>query len=279
MLDNILPIAISILLALGMIAGAFGALLGLGGSVILVPILTLLGIPVGRAAAIGLICVITTSCSASAVYLREGWTDIRVGLPLQLSTVFGALTGAWVAPYLPADLFKFIFGAFLVYAAVLLWRRSLVATEAATDVAHEETPGDGSLQDYTVQNRGLGAAVCYAAGNVSGLLGIGGGPIQVPLMHVTMGLPMKAATATSSFMMGMTATAGALLYYARGDLLVAIAAPLALGVFLGAQAGSRIARHLHSRTLQRLLIIVLVTLAAGLLLDALDISFFVSEGP
>lgn len=254
----ILPVALVVLVTLGLVAGTFGALLGLGGSILLVPVLTLMGIPTGTAAAIGLVCVVATSSSASSVYLERGWADVRVGLPLQLATVLGALSGAWVAPLLPAALFKLLFASFLFYAAWLLWRRPETTSEDP----------EGVITTYQARNRGLGAGVCYLAGNVSGILGIGGGPVQVPLMHLGMGLPMKVSTATSNFMMGMTATAAALLYYQRGQMVVGFTAPLALGVFLGAQIGSRLARRVHSRILQRLLIAVLVVLAAGLLWNA-----------
>ncbi len=265
----ILPVALVVLVSLGLVAGTFGALLGLGGSILLVPVLTLMGIPAGTAAAIGLVCVVATSSSASSVYLERGWADVRVGLPLQLATVLGALSGAWVAPLLPAALFKLLFASFLLYAAWLLWRRSEAATESP----------EGAITGYQARNRGLGAGVCYVAGNVSGILGIGGGPVQVPLMHLGMGLPMKVSTATSSFMMGMTATAAALLYYQRGQMIVAMTAPLALGVFLGAQIGSRLAPRIHSRSLKRLLLSVLVVLAAGLLWNAVGLMQSPAGGP
>lgn len=261
------------LILLGVFAGTFGALLGLGGSIILVPILTLLGGSMGispvKAAAIGLVCVVATSCSASSVYLKRGWANVRVGLPLQLATVLGAITGAWIAPFLPETLFHLLFAGILLYAAGVLWTRAGQA---------EEESGE-TIPDYEVRHQSAGAAVSYVTGNVAGLLGIGGGPIQVPLMHLVMGLPMKAATATSSFIMGMTATAAALLYYARGEILVALAAPLALGVFLGAQLGSRLAPRLKSRTLRRLMTLVLVVLAAGLLYSVLGTFLSSPEAP
>ena len=246
---------ILILTVLGVVAGTLGSLLGLGGSLILVPILTVMGFPIAEAVAAGLICIIATSVSASSVYLKAGWADIRVAQPLQIATVLGGTTGAWFAPMLPAAAVKLFFAGFLIYGAWLLWNKPAPGTE---------DPGP-DIPGYTPRNHALGAAACYGVGNVSGVLGIGGGPILVPLMHLGMGLPMKAATATSAFLMGVTATAAGLLYYMRGDLVPALTAPLALGVLIGAQIGSRLARRFRSRTLQRIFVVILLALA-GLLI-------------
>jgi uncharacterized membrane protein YfcA len=253
---------ILLLIALGVIAGTFGALLGLGGGVILVPVLVLMGFPIQTSVAAGLMCVIATSSAAASVYVRRRWVDIRLSLLLELGTVAGAVTGALVVTLLAAAFLKGLFGVFLLYGAALMWRRPPKAEEEVTDV----------VPDYQVRNHPLGVGVCYLAGNVSGLLGIGGGPIQVPLMYLGMGVPLKVAAANSNFIMGVTAAAGALLYYGRGDLVVALTAPLVLGVLVGAQLGSRLARRVRSRVVQLLLILVLVFLALLMLVEAFGFS-------
>ncbi|MFQ5694670.1 MAG: sulfite exporter TauE/SafE family protein [Terriglobia bacterium] len=253
-----LPPAIVIgLFLVGLFAGTFGALAGLGGGVIIVPVLILaFGLPIETAVGISLVCVIATSSSAASVYVERRWTNLRLGMVLELTTTLGAVTGAAVITLLPDSLLKGLFGAFVLYASVMMLRQ-----RTTTDVT-DEPPS------YTVRNHRLGLAVSYVAGGASGLLGIGGGPIQVPLMNVFMGLPLKVAAATSAFMMGVNATAGALLYYARGDIIIAVAAPLALGVFTGSQLGSRLAPRIHSRWIRWLLVLVLFYLAALMLGEA-----------
>jgi hypothetical protein len=177
---------------------------------------------------------------------------------LELGTVAGAITGALVVTLLSATAVKVVFGIFLLGAAVLMWRRPPREAEEVAD----------TVPDYRARNYPLGLGVCTLAGSVSGLLGIGGGPVQVPLMYLGMGVPLKIAAATSNFIMGVTAAAGALLYYGRGDVVVAVTAPLVLGVFLGAQLGSRLAPRVHSRWVHGLLILVLLGLAALLFAEA-----------
>lgn len=254
-----LALIVFFLIGLGLIAGAFGALLGLGGSVLLVPVLTLLGFfPIRTAIGAGLLCVIATSASAAGVYVQRRWVDVRLGMVLEVGTVVGAISGALLVTLLPDSLLKGLFGAFLLGAAGLLWRRSPRETEEVGQ----------TVPDYQVRNYPLGLGVSYVTGSVSGLLGIGGGPIQVPLMYLGMGVPLKIAAATSNFIMGVTATAGALLYYGRGDVVVSLTAPLVLGVFLGAQLGSRLARRVRSQVVQVMLILVLVGLALLMLGEA-----------
>jgi hypothetical protein len=207
-------------------------------------------------------CVIATSSAAASIYVHRRWVDIRLSLLLELGTVAGAVSGALVVTLLPSALLKGLFGVFLLYGAALMWRRPPRAEEEVV----EEVP------DYQVRNHPLGVGVCYLAGNVSGLLGIGGGPIQVPLMYLGMGVPLKVAAANSNFMMGVTAAAGALLYYGRGEILLALTAPLVLGVLLGARLGSRLAKRVRSRVVHTLLILVLVFLAFLMLGEAFGVS-------
>lgn len=250
------------LVLLGLIAGAYGALVGLGGGIILVPVLSIwFGLPMMSAVGISLVCVIATSSGAAAVYVQRHLTDLRLGMVLELATVLGAITGTWLVTLLPESFLKGLFGAFLVYAAVMMLRQPReVVNESATEFPR-----------YEVRNHPLGLAVSYLAGSVSGMLGIGGGPIKVPLMYLFMGVPLKVAAATSNFMIGVTAAASALLYYQRGNIVIAVAAPLAVGVFAGALLGSQLSPRLRSGWIRWLLLPVLFYLAALMLGEAFNL--------
>jgi uncharacterized membrane protein YfcA len=251
-----------VLVVLGLVAGSFGAVVGLGGGVIIVPVLTLLfDMPMQTAVGTSLICIIATSSAAAAVYVQRELANIRLGMVLELGTVVGAISGAVAAARLGQAPLQILFAAFLLYATVLLWRRP-----APPDLA------TGSVPDYEVRRYPLGIGVSYVAGTVSGLLGIGGGPIKVPLMYLAMGVPLKAATATSNFMIGVTAAASAFLYYHRGHVIPALTAPLALGVFVGSLTGARLLPRLRSRWVQGLLMVVLVVLAVQMLRRGLGLA-------
>ncbi len=255
---------ILLLILLGLFAGAWGALVGLGGGIILVPVLSLwFGLPIKTAVGISLVCVIATSSAAAAVYVQRHWTDLRLGMVLELATVLGAITGAMVVTLLSDRIVKGLFGGFLVYAAVMMLRQRAESSEEK----------NGSLPAYEVRNYPLGLAVSYLAGSASGMLGIGGGPIKVPMMYLFMGVPLRVAAATSNFMIGVTASASAFLYYARGDMVVPVAAPLAVGVFAGALAGSKLSPRLRSRWIRWLLMPVLVYLALLMLSEAFHLPF------
>ena len=244
---------IVLLVLLGFFAGAYGALVGLGGGIILVPVLSIwLGLPIKTAVGISLVCVIATSTGAAAVYVQRHLTDLRLGVVLELATVLGAITGAAIVTFLPDRLIKGLFAAFLAYAAVMMLRQKPGA----------ESGESQTVPAYEARNYPLGLGVSYVAGSVSGILGIGGGPIKVPMMYLLMGVPIKVAAATSNFMIGVTAAASAFLYYGRGDIVVAVAAPLASGVFAGALVGSRLSARLRSRWIRWLLLPVLFYLAA-----------------
>ncbi len=246
-----------LLLLLGLVAGTFGALVGLGGGIILVPVLSLwLGLPITVAVGVSLVCVIATSSGAAAIYVQQRLTDMRLGMLLELASSAGAVTGALIVPYLSPALIKGLFGVFLLYSAFLMVRNRTAEPERA------------DLLNYQPRNYPLGLGVSYAAGNVSAILGIGGGPIKVPLMNVFMGVPLRVAAATSNFLMGVTAAASAILYYSRGDVYVAVAAPLSVGVFAGAFLGSWLAKRIHSRWIRFVLVAVLLYLSALMLGEA-----------
>ena len=228
------------LICLGMIAGAAGSLTGVGGGLIITPVLTLgFGVPIHQAIATSLCCVIATSSGAAASYIEQHLSDIRLGMTLELATTVGAISGSLVAAILSRDALAILFALLLTYAGATMVRRSLVA----------ETVKSGSAEPYQVKRLPLGLCCSGAAGVISGMLGVGGGVIKVPIMYLVMGVPFKVATATSNFMIGVTAAASAFIYYARGDVRPLVTAPTAVGVFLGAALGARLLRRTPSRWL------------------------------
>lgn len=265
----------------GAAAGAFGSLLGLGGGVLIVPLLTLgFGLPVREAVGVSLICVIMTSSAAAGVYLERHVANLRLGMTLELFTATGAFVGGSIAFLLDERLLSLLFGMLLLYVAATMARagRTEASLEtldtpaaaeldalpepAATQTALDRFSGDG----YRVRNLGRGVVGATGAGVVSALLGIGGGIIKVPLMHLSMGVPLRVATATSNMMIGITAAASAVIYVIRGGIDPYVAGPTAIGVFLGATAGSRLAHRVDLRYLRLLFVVVLVYTAIQMLL-------------
>jgi len=255
-------------------AGGFGALVGIGGGLIIVPVLTLLlDVPIKTAIAASLIGVIATSMSATAHYLDAGLADRRLGLVLLVATAAGGVTGGLIGGYLDPRILAAIFGTLLILVALqmLRQRRSTHAPvppdpEAAGFTSSYVEPTDGSEVSYRVHRLPLGTAASFVAGNVSGLLGVGGGVINVPTMNVAMGVPIRVATSTSTYMLGPTAAASAILYFAAGALDPLLAGPVALGVFIGARAGARLQARVSQGTLQLAFIGVALVFAAQMFL-------------
>ncbi len=255
-----------LLLALsGLLAGAFGALLGLGGGILIVPILTLgFDMPLTAAVGTSLICVIATSTGGAAVNVRAGRADVRLGILLGAGTVVGALTGGVVAGLLPERIIAALFALLLVYTAITMGRG---ARHGRSEAAQLELSGLAAAPDGAIEpayrTRRLPAAVVgsFLAGNVSGLLGVGGGIVTVPLLHLLMEAPMRVAVATSNFMIGMTAAAGAYAYLFRGDVDATVAAPVVLGVAAGAALGARLSARLRQGWLIGLFVIVVLYVA------------------
>ncbi len=265
-------------------AGIFGALLGLGGGVILVPILTiLLGIDIHYAIGASIVSVIATSSGAAAAYLRDGITNIRVGMFLEVATTVGAMTGAFVAGLVGGPALFLIFGVVLLYSAYAMLRRR--DAELPTNVEMGSLAAllnlGGSYYDlaltrevkYNVRGARYGLPLMFVAGAVSGLLGIGSGVLKVPAMDLAMKLPMKVSTATSNFMIGVTAAASAGVYFIRGDINPFIAAPVAMGVLIGATVGTRIMMRVHSTLLRRIFILLLIVISLQMLARGLGLVF------
>jgi hypothetical protein len=259
-----------LLLILGFLAGLLGALTGIGGGVLLTPILALdFGIAIRQAIGTSLVAVITTSAASSSVHLQRHTTDIRLGMTLELATALGAAVMAYLVGYFNRSALEGLFAAFLLYSSFIILRKRGKATPD-----EDTTPalnGDVVIPPYEPQRYPLGLGASLIAGALSGLLGIGGGPIKVPVMFIFMNVPLMVATATSNFMIGVTAAASAIVYYRRGDIQAQIAAPLAVGVFLGSLLGARLAPRVHTRVVMYLLVAVMLYLAGHLVFHLLEV--------
>jgi len=261
---EVCPLVVTILLVvLGFFAGMLGALTGIGGGVLLTPILALyFGIPIREAIGTSLVAIITTSAASSSVHLQRHTTDIRLGMTLELATAFGAAVTAYLVGYFNRNALEGLFAGFLLYSSVIvLTRGGKVKPEEESALGAN---GETVIPPYEPQNYPLGLSASLVAGSLSGLLGIGGGPIKVPVMYIFMDVPLMVATATSNFMIGVTAAASAIVYYRRGDILVQYAAPLAVGVFLGSILGARMAPRIHTKYVVYLLVGIMLYLAGHL---------------
>jgi uncharacterized membrane protein YfcA len=232
----------------GMSAGLLGSILGLGGGVVMVPVMTiLLGVPAHVAVAASLIGVVATSVSSSAGYMKRRLPLVRIGLHLELTTLIGAVAGSIAAGYLADDVIGALFSLLLFYTAWTMWRGRKIRDAADDPDSVVATP--------------LALAGSGAAGCISGVLGVGGGVMKVPVLNVLLGAPIHRSTSTSTFMMGLTAVAGSVAYYLRGELLIELAAPLVLGVLIGGRLGPRIAVRIDALGIKRTFAIVLVVVA------------------
>lgn len=263
-------------------AGLFGSLLGLGGGVLIVPLLTLgFGLPLREAVGVSLVSVIVTSSASAAVFLERHAANLRLGMTLELFTALGAIVGGVLAFILDERELAGLFAALLVYVAVSMLRREDPDAGAEPSNAGKPVPTDAppdradrvldrlSGPGYRTRHLGAGIAGSLGAGVISALLGIGGGIVKVPLMHLVMGVPLRAATATSNLMIGITASASAIIYLFRGGLDPYVAGPTAVGVFLGASVGSRVAHRVDVRLLRFLFTAVLLYTAYQMLTKAL----------
>lgn len=265
------------ILFLSIVAGGLGALLGLGGGIIIIPGLTLLiGLPIRYAIGASIISVIATSSGAAAAYVRGGISNLRIAIALESAATVGALSGAFVAGHVSPRWLYWCFGALLLYSAVALLGR--LTLEQPVDVPHDPLAArlrfSGAYYDaalgrsvrYAATGVVPGGLAMYLAGLFSGLLGIGSGLFKVLALDVIMRLPLKVSTATSNFMIGVTAAASAGVYFARGDVHPLIAAPVALGVLGGAWAGTRVMSRLRSATIRRLFIPVILLTAIEMII-------------
>lgn len=253
-----------------MLAGCLGALTGLGGGVVLTPVLTLaLGVDLRYAIGASLIAAIATSSGAAIAYVREGYTNMRVGMFLEVATTFGAVTGALIAAKTPINALAIIFGIVMLISAYLTNRPHRSPTEylpvnpLAVQLkldSHYPTP-EGE-QPYHVQNVSGGFALMLIAGMISGLLGIGSGSLKVLAMDQAMQLPFKVSTTTSNFMIGVTAAASAGVYFSKGYVDPGLCMPVLLGVLGGSWIGAKLLVGAKTSLLR--LIFSLIILAIGI---------------
>jgi Predicted permeases len=261
------------------IAGLIGSLTGLGGGVIVIPLLTLgFGVDMRYAIGAALVTSIATSSGAAAAYIKEGITNVRIGMFLEIATTTGAVIGAIVAMHLDKMYIALIFGAVLIFSAV----RSISKKDEIIDYA---APGDklgaklklngsypikdGKVQNYNVHNVAGGYSLMTLAGILSGLLGIGSGALKVLAMDTAMKIPFKVSTTTSNFMVGVTAAASAVVYLQRGYIDPGLAMPIVVGVLVGAFFGSKILPKANVKKLRLLFSIVIFFLAISMIYNGL----------
>jgi uncharacterized membrane protein YfcA len=268
-------------------ASALGGMLGMASGVFIVPILTIFGgLGIRTAIPASIVSVIACSCGSAAPFLRERFTNIRLAVVLETATTLGALTGVLLLGAVPVPVLYFLFAVIMaVSAQQMLARRREPAGAAATAGGdpwattlglHSSYPDrtSGTAKPYLVRRLRLGMLLMYGAGLISALLGIGSGVLKIPAMDTALRLPLKVSSATSSFMIGVTAAASAGAYFVRGDIVPAIAGPVALGSVLGAVAGARILMVVSSEKLRVLLVVVLSVLAVQMLLSAFGVHVF-----
>lgn len=261
-------------IATGGATGLLGAMLGLGGGVFLVPLLTLaFGLPFRAAVAASLISVIATTSASSAVNIDRGLINMRLGMALEVATTIGGLGGGLAAALLtPAQLFA-IFGVTLAVMGIVMMSRS-GRRNVIADLSVDPGRLGGRIQEgeqtfvYRVKRLPFALAASLVAGAISGLLGLGGGIIKVPVMNAFCGIPIRVAAATSAFMIGVTAAASVFVYYARGDMVLPLCAAVALGALPGSILGAHLSHRVDVRALKILLAVVLVAVGARMALEA-----------
>jgi uncharacterized protein len=258
-------------------AGALGALLGLGGGIIVVPVLSLLfGVNFHYAIGASIVSVIATSSGAAATYVRDRITNLRLGMFLEIATTTGAVTGALLAGLLPGRILSVVFGLILLHAAWIMYRsrqedvpEGVVGSRLATRLRLHGSyvdPALGRRVHYQITGVPQGFSMMWLAGLISGLLGIGSGVFKVIAMDIMMRAPIKVSTTTSNFMIGVTAAASAGIYFVRGDINPFIAAPVALGILAGTVIGTHYLLRLRGRAVRGIFLVILIVIAIQMIL-------------
>jgi uncharacterized protein len=273
---TVTPLLAAITITMGAVSGVLGAVLGIGGGVFLVPFLVLIvGLPFKSAAAVSLAAVIATSSTVTAAKAGRHLMNLRLGMVLEVATAAGGLAGGLTALMLSPSTLQLLFAVTAVAVAWAVIRRQppeeLPPDASAAGVLggeyHDEATG--RTVTYSVKRLPAGLAASFLAGNLSTLLGVGGGIIKVPVLVTWCGIPMRVAAATSAFMIGVTATSGAVIYYGHGDLIPSLAAAAIVGTQVGSAAGLRLAVRAKARGMRRLLAGVLAVVAVLMVLRAL----------
>lgn len=272
----------TVVVALGsLLAGFLGSLTGLGGGIVIVPLLTLaFGVDIRYAIGASLVSVIATSSGAAAAYVREGYSNIRIGMFLEIATTLGALFGATVAAKLSTAVIAVIFGLVLIYSAYL---SSQPKAEVVSDAPPDRLvtllrmggsyPTPGGLQAYHAHAIPTGFSLMFVAGMLSGLLGIGSGAVKVLAMDQAMRLPFKVSTTTSNFMIGVTAAASAGVYLNRGYIDPGLAMPVMLGVLAGSLLGAHVLVRAQTRILRIVFSLVIILLGVEMIYNGLTGGF------
>jgi uncharacterized membrane protein YfcA len=256
----------ALLLVMSVFGGFLGSLLGLGGGIVIIPVLTLfLHIDIRYAVAASLIAIVATSSGASASFLKDHLTNLRLAVFLEVGTVTGAITGFLISKHIQSSYLFLLFGFFLFFSAVVMFRKK------GDSRAEENHPwaeklhlsdtvpdGKGGTLTYKVANVPFGLVAMYFAGMLSALLGIGSGIFKVMAMDGAMKIPMKVSSATSNFMIGVTATASAGAYLLKGDIRPEIACPVSIGIIVGSWVGARVMPKMPADLIRKIFVVVLV---------------------
>jgi uncharacterized membrane protein YfcA len=268
----------TILVAMGsFVAGLLGSLTGLGGGVVLVPLLTIFfKVDIRYAIGASLVSVIATSSGAAAAYVKEGFSNIRIGMFLEIATTLGALCGAFLATMVSTRSLAIIFGLMLLYSAYLSRKprtteeRNLPPDALATRLRMNGSfPSEEGIRHYNVQRVPVGFSLMFGAGALSGLLGIGSGAVKVLAMDQAMKIPFKVSTTTSNFMIGVTAAASAGIYLNRGYIDPGLSMPVMLGVLAGSLLGVRILMKAETKLLRIVFSVVIVVLGAQMIYEGI----------
>jgi len=269
------PLIITAILAFGAFAGLIGVMLGLGGGVFMIIFFILaLNIPAHQAVALSLLVVIASSSMGGSVYVRDKITNVKLAMVLETCTVTGAVLGVFLALAMPASYVQFILGAVLFFTSFMMLRGGRVVETPVVTKDRLTVSGEfyddnrGQTVKYSAIRMKIGLFFSLIAGAISGIIGIGGGVIMVPIMNLVMKIPMKASAATSNFMVGVTAAASAFLYLNRGFVNLYMAVPSVLGIMIGAYIGTRLMVRTESALLRKMLGVVLVFFGIVLLLNA-----------
>ncbi len=262
-----------LLLITAIVAGFLGSILGLGGGIIVVPVLTLVyHIDIRYAIAASLISIVATSSGAAASFLKDSLTNLRLAVFLEIGTVTGAIVGFLLAVYIKAQSLFLLFGAFLFFSALMMLRQRDEHRSSTNHPWAEKLKLDGSYPQkgevisYKVENVPLGLFAMFGAGILSALLGIGSGIFKVLAMDGAMKLPIKVSSATSNFMIGVTASASAGAYLLKGDVRPEIAAPVALGIIVGSFVGAKAMVKMPAALIRKIFVVVLVIVSIQMIM-------------
>lgn len=265
-----------ILILAAYLAGLLGSLTGLGGGVVVIPVLTLgFGIDFHYAIGAALIASISTSSGSASAYVREGITNIRLGMFLEIATTIGAVLGAFIAIWMPTNIIAVIFGIVMMMTAVLQQRRKtdhsnvIDSTMAKKLKLYGTYPTKEGIKSYELTNVGGGFSIMVSAGILSGLLGIGSGVLKVLAMDTAMKVPFKVSTTTSNFMIGVTAVASAVVYLQRGYIDPGIAFPIIIGVLCGSLTGAKLLKRLNVNILRKVFSIAIVLVALNMIYNGI----------